>query len=102
MRSAMKMFRRVLVLRRIAAADVSADEAKSEMHPAVTHLDAFLALVFASALEFDLAQVCAILTQSFQEADLLSSSFSFLGELTPASDRSKPARSQCARLAPAS
>src|SRR5215469_394916 len=43
MLSRMKMLGGVLVLRRIAAADVPADAAQSQMHPAIAHLQALLA-----------------------------------------------------------
>jgi hypothetical protein len=39
----MKMFRGVLVLRRVAAAYVPALETQPEMHPGVVHLETFLA-----------------------------------------------------------
>ena len=38
----MEMFRGVLVLRRVAASDVPAFQAKSEMDPGIAHLEAFL------------------------------------------------------------
>src|SRR5579871_5158502 len=41
MRGAMKMFRGVLVLGRIAAADVAANQAQAKVHPTVAHLHAF-------------------------------------------------------------
>ena len=38
-----KMFGCMLILRRISAADVSANEAQAKMHPLVSRLQAFLA-----------------------------------------------------------
>ena len=57
----MKMLRRVLILRRIAATYMSALQAQSQMHPAVAHLEALLAPSLVGLAEFDVIQMTALL-----------------------------------------
>src|SRR5919201_5043315 len=47
---AVKVFRRVPIGRIVAASDVSAFEAESQMHPVAPHLEAFLAAVGSARL----------------------------------------------------
>jgi hypothetical protein len=54
-----KMLGGVLVLRRIAAPDVAANEAQAQMHPGVAHLQALLATVGVRLHVFDLVEMCA-------------------------------------------
>ena len=57
----MEVLRRVLVLRLIAAADVPAGEAESEMNPGVAHLQAFLTSVRRAWRDgFEIFEVCAL------------------------------------------
>jgi len=46
-----KVFRRMFILRRIAAADVAACHAQAQMHPCIPHLQAFLA---STRMRFDI------------------------------------------------
>jgi hypothetical protein len=55
----MEMLRGVLVLRRIAAAHVSAPQAHAQMNPRVVHLQAFFAALRARLHRTDLIEVCA-------------------------------------------
>ena len=55
----MKMFGRVLVLRGVAAADVSAGQTQAEMDPSVAHLQTFLTTVSMGLHIVDLVEVCA-------------------------------------------
>jgi hypothetical protein len=58
----MEVLRGVLVRRVVAAADVAAAEAKSEMHPRAAGLETFLAAVRRARLHIaDLVEVCALL-----------------------------------------
>ena len=52
-----KMLRRVFVLRRIAATDVTADHAEPEMNPHVSHLQAFFA---APCVWFDVLDLAGV------------------------------------------
>jgi hypothetical protein len=54
-----KMLGRVLILRRIAAPDVAANEAQAQMHPSVAHLQAFLATARVRVHVVDLIEMCA-------------------------------------------
>ena len=40
-----KMFRGMLVLRRLTASDMAANHAESKMHPSIAHLQAFLTTI---------------------------------------------------------
>jgi hypothetical protein len=53
------MFGGVLVLRRIAAADVAADSADSQVNPRVAHLEAFLTAMSSRLDVAHLAEMCA-------------------------------------------
>jgi hypothetical protein len=55
----MKMFGRVLVLRGIAATDVSAGQTQAEVDPSVAHLQTFLTTVSMGLHIVDLVEVCA-------------------------------------------
>jgi hypothetical protein len=57
---AMKMFGGVLVLGGIAAADIAAFQAESQMYPGVAELDALLANVDLGMSDLDLIEMCAI------------------------------------------
>jgi hypothetical protein len=52
-----KMFGGVFILLRVAAADMSADQAHSQMDPRVAHLHAILTLVRLGLTKFDLIKV---------------------------------------------
>src|SRR5258706_12649265 len=54
-----EVLRRVLVLRVVAAADMAAGAAQAQVHPGVTHLQAFLAAVGAGPVGFDCAKMAA-------------------------------------------
>jgi len=82
----MKMLGRMLVLGRIAAANLPANHAKPQMHPGVAHLYTLFAHMLGGVLDLDLIQVTAIFSIGFQDFGPLSSA----------------ARSHLARLAPAS
>src|SRR5579863_1519025 len=56
----MKMFRRMLVLRRIAAPHVPAEKAFPQMHPRVAHLQAFLASLRTRLHRLDLIHMTAL------------------------------------------
>jgi hypothetical protein len=58
--SAVKVFCCVLVLRGIAAANVSTFQAQTQMDPAISGLHAFFANMFVRAGEFDLIEMRAI------------------------------------------
>jgi hypothetical protein len=60
----MKMLRGVLVFGRVAAADVSADEAHAEMHPAVSGLEAFFA---AAGMRVDILNLVEVGTFASHE-----------------------------------
>jgi hypothetical protein len=55
-----KMFRSVLVLRRITAADVPAGQAKAQVYPRVADLNAIFADMFAGCFDLDLIQMRAL------------------------------------------
>jgi hypothetical protein len=61
----MEMLGRVLVLGRIAAADVPAFQAQPQMDPAIAGLDAVFADIGIGGFEFDLLQVAATLGHGF-------------------------------------
>ena len=63
----MKMLRGVLVLRRIAAAYVAADQAKAQVHPLIAHFHALFANVLVGGLKFDLIQVRALSLHRFSQ-----------------------------------
>lgn len=54
-----KMLRRVLIFRRVAAAHVSAFQAKPQMHPRVAHLHALFANVLIGIRQLDLTEMFA-------------------------------------------
>jgi hypothetical protein len=60
-----KVLGRVLVLGRVAAGRVSADEAHAQVNPAVARLHAIFANVFACFSDLDLVQVSAFLRHQF-------------------------------------
>jgi hypothetical protein len=60
-----KMFGGVLVLGRVAAAHMSADEAQAQMHPGVAHFDALFAHVRIRLFDLDLVQVSAFRQHRF-------------------------------------
>lgn len=60
----MEVLRRVLVLRRIAATDVTTDTADAEMHPLIAHLQALLTTLRTRGDILNLIQVTALLTLS--------------------------------------
>jgi hypothetical protein len=55
----MKVFSRVLILGRIAAAHLSAGQAQSQMNPGVADLETLLASAFIGVFEFDLIEMFA-------------------------------------------
>jgi hypothetical protein len=55
----MKMFGRMLVLGRVAAADVPADHTQPKMHPSVPHLQALFAALGVRLDILDLIQMTA-------------------------------------------
>jgi hypothetical protein len=55
----MKMFGGVLVLRRIAAADIAAQHAQAQVNPAISHLYALFADMRSGSFDFDLIQMLA-------------------------------------------
>ena len=57
MRSRVEVFGRVLVLGRIAAADMPADHAQTQMYPRVADLYTLFADVRVSSLDFDLIEM---------------------------------------------
>jgi hypothetical protein len=61
----MKMPGGVLVLRLVAAADMAADQAHAQMHPAVSALEAFLATVGIALAVCDPLKVHAVLAHDF-------------------------------------
>lgn len=61
----MEMFGGVFILRRIAAADVSADQAQAQVHPAIAHGDAFGADVRGCGGDFDFVEMGALLGHCF-------------------------------------
>ena len=52
-----EVFGCMLVLRRIAAADISANHAQTQVHPGIAHLYAFFANMRVGALDFDLIEM---------------------------------------------
>jgi len=56
-----KVFRGVFVLGGIATADLSTDQAQTQMHPRVTNFYAFLAFPFVGLFEFNLIEMRALL-----------------------------------------
>jgi hypothetical protein len=55
----------VLILRIVAAADVSTDETDTQMHPGVTHFQALLAAIGAWCDLSDLVEVATLLCHRF-------------------------------------
>ena len=68
----MKVLRGVLVLRRIAAAHVPADQAHAKMYPAVAHLHALFTNVLAGLGDFDLVGMSTGLRHSLSPLELRS------------------------------
>jgi hypothetical protein len=60
-----KVFRRVLVLGGIAAADVTAGETKAEMYPSVAHFRTLFTHALVGIANFDLVEVGAFLWHVF-------------------------------------
>ena len=56
----LEVFGAVFIFRRIAAAHVSANQAKPQVHPCVAHLHAFFADVGLCGSDLDLVQVFAV------------------------------------------
>ena len=52
---------RVSVLGRVAASDMSVNQAQAQMHPRISGFRAFFADVFASLTDFNLIEVCTFL-----------------------------------------
>src|SRR6478752_6651982 len=65
MLGAMIMLRRMLVLRRVTAAHVSAFQAQPQMDPRIAGLDAVFADIGLGGFKFDLLQVAAPLGHGF-------------------------------------
>jgi hypothetical protein len=61
----MKVFGRVLVLGRVAAAHVPANHAHAQMDPGVAHLHAFFTNMRVRVPDFDLIQVRAFVCHRF-------------------------------------
>ena len=66
-----KMLGRVLIFRRIAAADMPADQAHAQVNPGVANLHAFFADVLVGCPNFDLIKVGALLWHRFLLASLM-------------------------------
>jgi hypothetical protein len=81
----MKMFGGVLVLRRIATTDISADKTEPQVNPSITHLYAFFANVLGGRPDFDLVEVGAAIVHmiSPNTAAFRSSDFSHLTKVQP-------------------
>ena len=62
-----KMFGRVLVLRRITASYVPAGQAEPQVDPSITHFHALFADVFVGSFELDLIQMRALIFHTFSE-----------------------------------
>jgi hypothetical protein len=57
----MKMFGSVLVLRRVAAPDVSAFKTETQMHPTIVHLQAFFTAARVRSDAVNVIEMCAFL-----------------------------------------
>lgn len=55
----MKMLGGVLILRRIATTDISADKAETQVNPSITHFYALFANVLGGRPDFDLVEMGA-------------------------------------------
>jgi hypothetical protein len=60
-----EVFRGVLVLRRITAGHISADETHAQMHPRVAQLHALVAHVFVRCFELDLIKMGTLFRHRF-------------------------------------
>ncbi len=72
----------VLVLGRVAAANVSATQAEAQMHPSVPHFYAFFADMRAGFGDLDLIEMGALLCHKFsslERAFSASSDFGYVG-----------------------
>jgi hypothetical protein len=65
MRCFVKVFGGVLILGRVAATDIAADEAHAQMDPGIAELNAVLTNMFVRFSDFDLIKVSTLLRHRF-------------------------------------